>query len=61
MNSGRMSKMIVSFEELREAAQRLIDNPPCIDYDCCERGADHSEAEDNLEQVLDKINRENKL
>lgn len=40
------------YEKLRKAAQGLLDNPHCIDYDCCEQGFAHKAAEENLSAVL---------
>ena len=41
------------FETLRKAAQGILDNPPCHDFDCCERGHAHTAAEEHLEKVLE--------
>ena len=39
-------------KELVDAVDRLLDNPPCMDYDCCEVAFAHEAARKNLEEVL---------
>lgn len=39
-------------DRLKDAAIRLLENPPCIDADCCEVGIDNTKAQDNLLKVL---------
>lgn len=50
---AKNAEMIISrVQELREAAQKVLDNGPCSDPDCCETAMDNNSARTDLAIAL---------
>jgi len=41
--------------ELVETVQVFLDNPPCMDYDCCEVAFAHEAARTDLVEVMERV------
>jgi len=41
-------------KELIDAIKNLLDNPPCMDYDCCEVAFAHAAARERLDEVVER-------